>query len=87
LQIFRAERDGRLIWRGAESFAVLQRPADRGAGWGLRWIDRQWPAVVMLVGLMLFAFVALAVTVVLRISGRAPDLYLSVLLIVYLSRF
>jgi nucleoside phosphorylase len=85
VQIYRADLDGRLIWRGAGSFAVLQRPADRGPGFGpLRWVDRQWYVVVMVAGLAIFFLAAVVVAVLCRVFGQPPAVYLSVLLLVYL---
>jgi nucleoside phosphorylase len=50
LQLFRAAREGRLIWYGPHSFAALRTPAERpieGAGRMLRWIDRQWTLLTL----------------------------------------
>ncbi|MFI5494768.1 hypothetical protein [Actinoplanes sp. NPDC051859] len=57
MQIYRASREGRLIWHGPNSFAVLRPPADRPletTSSVLRWIDRQWELVVLLGEFIIF---------------------------------
>ena len=69
LQILRADREGRLIWRGPDSFATLQTPGDRaleGTGRALRWADRQWSLLVLLA-----AFLAFVLSLLLLLALRS----------------
>lgn len=67
LMIYVADREGRLVWRGADGFAVLEPPTARSvaiAGGGpwlstLRIVDRKWDLVLCL-GLPVSALLAMA---------------------------
>jgi nucleoside phosphorylase len=68
LQLFRASREGRLIWRGPNSVAVVQAPGDRAVEGSVRWlrhVDRQWSQLVLL-GEFLAFVLSLLVLVALR---------------------
>ena len=78
LQLYRAAGDGRLVWRGPDSFAMLQRPADRrakGSGWALRWVDRHWFVVVMLGEFALLVGSVLVLVALRRAVGQVAVLY------------
>ena len=88
LQIFRAAREDRLIWRGPSSFAVLRAPADRaveGASRVLGWADRQWMLVVALSEFLLFVLSVLLLVALRGAIGATATLdgaYLAELLFV-----
>lgn len=78
LQILRADRDGRLIWRGPDSFAVLRTPGDRaadGTGRVLRWADRQWSLLVLAGAFLLFVLFLLLLVALRGVVGPAPVRY------------
>jgi nucleoside phosphorylase len=81
LQLHRAAREGRLIWYGPGSFAVLQAPADRpieGAGRMLRWIDRQWALLTLAGAFLAFVLSTALLTVALRAAIGVPAAVLGV---------
>ncbi|MET0492275.1 MAG: hypothetical protein ABW000_03995, partial [Actinoplanes sp.] len=83
LQILRAAREGRLIWRGPISFAALRTPTDRavpGAGRLLRWFDRQWGLLVLLGSFVLFVL-SLLLLVALRGVVGAPAILIAAALV------
>ncbi|MFF5079905.1 hypothetical protein ACFY36_22870 [Actinoplanes sp. NPDC000266] len=83
LQLHRARREGRLIWRGPRSFAMLSRPADRAAPDGaraLRWIDHQWSLVVLALGFVLFVVLAVLVAALRPVIGPVATWYALILL-------
>lgn len=81
LQLLRAAREGRLIWYGPRSFAVLRTPADRpieGAGRMLRWIDRQWALLTPAGAFLAFVVSTVLLMVALRAAIGAPAAVLGV---------
>ncbi|XVU24638.1 hypothetical protein ACQPZJ_46750 [Actinoplanes sp. CA-054009] len=83
VQLHRARREGRLIWRGPRSFAVLSRPADRAPAHGgrvLRWIDHQWSLVVLVVGFVLFVVLAVLIAALRPVIGPVATWYALILL-------
>ncbi|HEX6684226.1 MAG TPA: hypothetical protein VF062_15590 [Candidatus Limnocylindrales bacterium] len=83
LQLYRAAKEGRLIWLGPRSFAMLSRPADRAPGGGaraMRWIDHQWSLVVLVFELVLFVVVALAIAALRSMIGPVATWYALIVL-------
>lgn len=78
VQLKRADLEGRLVWRGADSFAVLQRPADRrvkGAGnLTLRVLDRHWHLAVLVAEFGAFLAVVTMLVLLRDVIGRAAAL-------------
>jgi nucleoside phosphorylase len=74
LQLRRADLDGRLIWHGPDSYAMLRRPADRaveGSGRLLRLLDRHWNLAVMVGEFLIFLVVALVLVALRQTIGPA----------------
>ncbi|MFI5889196.1 hypothetical protein ACIA5D_03645 [Actinoplanes sp. NPDC051513] len=72
LQLYRAAGEGRLIWQGPRSFAMLSRPADRAPsdrGRALRWIDQQWSLVMLAFVFVLFVVLAFAIAALHGLIG------------------
>ncbi|MFG1608788.1 hypothetical protein [Actinoplanes sp. NPDC049265] len=72
LQLRRADRDGRLIWHGPGSYAMLRRPADRaveGSGRLLRVLDRHWNLAIMVGEFLIFLVVACVLVAIRRTIG------------------
>ena len=88
VQLYRAAREGRLVWHGPRSFAMLSRPADRapaGRGRLLGWIDHQWSAVVLVFAFVVFVGAAFAVVPLSPVIGPvASRLVLEILFLLFL---
>jgi nucleoside phosphorylase len=73
-QLYLASLDGRLVWRGSDSFAMLRRPADRrvkGSGHGLLWFaDHQWHLVVLVVQFVTVVVGVLTLVALRGVIGR-----------------
>jgi len=78
LQLYRAAGEGRLIWHGPRSFALLSRPADRapaGQGRVLRLIDHQWPLCVMVLEFAVFVVVVFTIVGLRQVIGPVATWY------------
>jgi nucleoside phosphorylase len=89
IQLYAAALDGRLVWHGTDSFALLRRPADRTVKGGghslLRFADRQWHLLVVVAQFVAFV-VSVLVLVALRgvLGGNAVFTIALLLELVYL---
>ncbi len=84
LQLFRAAAEGRLVWRGFDSFAMLRSPGDRPGRGGrfavLRAVDHSWHLALVVGSFLMFLGGALILVALRDVLDHAVLYLVAVLL-------